>query len=571
MEKINKLLEAALEYRFKYNWSVIPLSAYAKIPPKGFDVIQFRSRLADKKEIESWWADNPNYNIGIITGKLSNILAIDLDKYKSEYSEEVVLQYIPDSTETVIDRSPRGGEHLYFQFPTDFELSIHSSILPGVDYRGEGGYILAPPSVFEGKASEWIIPPNGKPLPPAPDALLRFLKRNNNNYNNNYNNNNPCAGFSQNGTEQKKTVTSCDILLNEGSRDQTIFHFANILVKGGAKKEEILFILELLAKQCNPPFPENEITIKCNSAMQRAERKERNIAREVEDYIAVTSGDFTVTSCYQNLCIVTSCDKAATRKAINRLKDANIIEKVGNKDGVYRRIEKNFDFINFDENEPDEVEYPVKLPLGLNDIAEVSQGNIILVAGEFNAGKTAFLLNVLKMNKGKLTIRYISSEMKKSEFKKRFAPFMLPLSFWKQDEMTDYISKSYDFHTCIKPDALNIIDYMEFRDSDYTKGAEYLTQIHDKLNTGIAIVAIQKKEGQRMPRSGDMIVEKPRLAISLSKYDTPNDYPEGICSILKCKMPKLGKIDGKNLRFELQRQGSLFHVLNDWGFTRYKA
>ena len=90
------------------------------------------------------------------------------------------------------------------------------------------------------------------------------------------------------------------------------------------------------------------------------------------------------------------------------------------------------------------------------------------------------------------------------------------------------------------------------------------------MDTGIAIVAIQKKEGMRMPRSGDMIVEKPRLAISLSKHETANDDPQGICSILKCKMPKLGKIDGKNLRFELQRQGSLFHVLNDWGYTRFK-
>jgi hypothetical protein len=895
---VNNLLNAALKYH-DLGWSVIPLSPNSKIPPKDFKVMQYRERLSTKEEIEGWWKENPKYNVGIVTGKLSNLFVVDLDKYKPEYSEETVLKYIPDNIETAIDKSPRGGEHLYFQYPKDCDLTIHADILPAVDYRGENGYILAPPSIIEGKASSWIIPPNGKPLAQVPDAYLLYIK------------NNIIYG---NVTKKETAVTNCYINLNQGSRDQTLFHVANLLIKGGAKKEETLFILKLLAKQCNPPFPESEIVTKCNSAVDRAERKERNISKELDGYIAVTNGYFSVTDCYMALQVVTKEDKTSVRVALSRLKD-KVIEKHGQKDGVYKRIETDFDFINFDENEVPEVEYPVKLPLGLNDIAEVSQGNIILVAGEFNAGKghpdgtllmtpfgwkpiekisvgdslysetgkeikvdgvfprgeqkcyrfifndgssietdrdhiwsvmtqynkthkrtghnnkninfgkytnrttnelismcglgeiasnkrfalpqlspieypekelkldpyllgvllgdgglssastiissadseilnefkklgftlnysskydyriigmasiindlglkglksnnkfipneyllnsvknrvallsglldtdgyvsrhraaieftsisrelangvvflvrslggravlseketnftykggkrygqkayrvsikinnlcpfrlprkiheyrvglkrdvkiirridyvgeknttcikvsnptglyvaqdfiithnTSFLLNVLKDNKGKLPIRYITSEMSKSEFKKRFASFAIPLNFWKQDSMTDYIKKSSDFHTVIKPEALNIIDYMEFRDSDYTKGAEYLTQIHDKLTTGIAIVAVQKKEGQRMPRSGDMIVEKPRLAISFSKSIMGNEYPQGSCEILKCKMPKLGKIDGKKLRFEIQQHGSKFHILNDWGYWKF--
>jgi len=223
----NNLLEAALEYRFKYNWSIIPLSPGSKIPPKGLDVIKRRSELATKEEIESWWKENPKYNIGIITGKLSNLFVIDLDKYKPEYKEEAIFQYIPDNIETPVDKSPRGGEHLYFQYPLDSEPTIHADTLPGVDYRGEGGYVLAPPSIFEGKNASWIIPPNGKPPALPPDAFITYIKNNN---------------IYGNVTQNSGVVTSCDINLNDGARDQSLFHIANMLTKGGSKKEEVLFV-----------------------------------------------------------------------------------------------------------------------------------------------------------------------------------------------------------------------------------------------------------------------------------------------------------------------------------------
>lgn len=159
--------------------------------------------------------------------------------------------------------------------------------------------------------------------------------------------------------------------------------------------------------------------------------------------------------------------------------------------------------------------------------------------------------------------------MSKSEFKKRFRGFGIPLDFWKQDDKTDYVKKSCDFYSVLKPDGINIIDYLEFRDSEYQKGAEYLRQIHDRLGKGIAIVAIQKKEGLRMPRSGDMVLEKPRLAISFTKLDSSGEYPQGYCEIIKAKIPRLGKIDGKKLRYEIVNNGSKFSVLNDWGYLKF--
>ena len=178
-------------------------------------------------------------------------------------------------------------------------------------------------------------------------------------------------------------------------------------------------------------------------------------------------------------------------------------------------------------------------------------------------------MNVLKNNKNKQPIRYIFSEGGKSELKKRFYTFGLPFDFWLQDDMTTYVKRSSDFHVAIRPDAINIIDYLEFKDSDCTKGAEYMMQIQDKLTTGIAVVAIQKKEGSRMPRSGDMVVEKARLALSFSKLQAGINDPQGICEILKGKAPKMGRVDGKKYQFEITERGSKFVMIKDWGFYRF--
>jgi len=551
---MNIFLEAALEYH-SHGWSVIPLAPGAKVPPKGFSPIPYRDRLATKEEIEQWWTENPNYNVGIVTGKLSNLFVVDID---SEEGFTNINEYIPDSIITPTVSTPRGGQHLFFKYPSDTNLTIGAGIIPGTDFRGEKGYIVVAPSANgNGKSYSWTISPFDKnvELADLPISYIKklFIYRQ----------------VTENGNQENTLLNSVNFNLNKGYRDQTLFHIAHCLIKGGASKQDAHNVLNILADRCNPKFPQNEILTKINSVLERAERKDRNIKREIEDFVLLTNGYFLLKTCYTMLNAVNSKDKTTIRVVINGLKQKGILEQHPTQDGVYRRVETNFDFITFDEHEAPEVEYPVKLPLGLNDIAEISQGNIILVAGEFNAGKTSFLLNVLNLNKSFLPIRYITSEMSKSEFKKRFASFGLPLSFWVQDELTEYIKKSSDFHSVIKPDALNIIDYMEFRDSDYTKGAEYLTKIHDALTTGIAIVAVQKKEGLRMPRSGDMIVEKPRLAISLSKYASNAEYPQGIGEVLKCKMPKMGKVDGKKLRFELQKNGSKFNILNDWGYLKF--
>lgn len=548
-------LNAALYYLEKLKWSVIPISPGTKDRPmvKWSD---YQDHLPTREEVTKWWTDNPNANIAAITGKISNLFVVDHDKYKPEYSHDEALKYFPDSIETPIAKSPRGGEHQYYQHAEIKNPTTKTSIIPAVDTRGDGGIIILPPSVNgNGKKYEWIIKPSDVPLAAAPISFINKI------------NSIVYGGV----TDQEKSVRedvlqSVTINLNKGTRDDSLFHIAHTMMKGGASLKDIEIVLTLVSERCKPPFPKDEMFAKIESVLSRAKRKERNLAKEVDSYIAVTSGAHSVTSCYTALQVVTKEDKTAVRVHYHRLLKQGVIEKYGDKDGWYRRVENNLEFITIDENDKDDDPYPVKLPLGINDLVEICDGDIILIGGEFNAGKTSFILNVLQMNKNRVPIRYQSSEMNAKAFKRRFRGFGLPLSFWVQDDMMQYVKRNSDFANAIEPNSLNIIDYLEFKDSDYTKGAEILTAIHEKLQKGIAVIAVQKKEGQRLPRSGDMIMEKPRFAMTMTKV--PGEKDVGIAEIIKAKEVKLGKCDGKRLRYEIKDLGSRFLVLNDWGWWR---
>jgi hypothetical protein len=545
---MNTILEAALYYN-SIGWSIIPLSPGSKIPPKDFKVMQYRDRLATKEEIENWWKENPVYNIGIITGKLSNLFVVDLDKYKPEYSEETVSQYIPDNIETVVDRSPRGGAHLYFQYPNDINLTINADSLPGVDYRGEGGYILAPPSVFEGKASEWIIPPNGKPLPPAPDSLLRFLKRINNSTNYLYKDDDTKI---ENGRQMSSLSSN---VFNVGRRDQDLFHLANLLVKGGCEPEFLAEVMNIAAQSCNPPFPQNEVKAKIESAIQRAERKERNITQEITEWILSSSGVFLSSEVAKCLHLSSREEQKHLSTVLKRLSvgEKRIIDKVGNRNGCFQIIQQVEESI-IDLSAADTTTLPIKLPLGIHELVKIMPKNIIVVAGESNSGKSAFLLNIAARNMLDHKVYYFSSEMGGAELAERLKNFTdkLPFDMWKN---CTFIERANDFDIGIRPNDINIIDFLEIHDEFYKIGG-FIKKIFDKLDKGIAVIAIQKNKGRDDGLGGARSIEKARLYLSMRP---------GFIKIIKAKNWVSGLVNPNGLekQFKLAK-GMIFSDASNW-------
>lgn len=145
MQNTKNILEAALDYEVR-GFSVIPVGVDKKplINWKGY-----QNKRASPREIKEWVGKYPTMNIAIVTGKISGIVVVDIEKGGSSEG------YPP----TVTAKSGGQGLHLYYKHP-GYEVPNGARIRELTDIRGDGGYCLAPPSVSGKGEYEWILSPD---------------------------------------------------------------------------------------------------------------------------------------------------------------------------------------------------------------------------------------------------------------------------------------------------------------------------------------------------------------------------------------------------------------------------
>lgn len=132
----------------------------------------------DEATIRAWWGDHPNANIGIRTGSESGLLVLDVDPIHggNESFEEILLSngQLEDGPES---HTGSGGRHFLFKHP-GFKTGNRANFRPGLDIRGDGGYIVAPPSNHKsGNHYEWDAIFDDATPPPEPPAWLLALVR----------------------------------------------------------------------------------------------------------------------------------------------------------------------------------------------------------------------------------------------------------------------------------------------------------------------------------------------------------------------------------------------------------
>ena len=205
------ILQTALAYADR-GFSVIPIRPDKKPFIKWES---YQTTKASPEEIKSWFTKWPGAMIGICTGEISGLLVVDCD---NDGAYQKIQDLLPDSFVTCIAKTPR-GYHIYLIYPKGEQISNAAGIMPGVDVRGQGGYIIAPGSVnTEGKAYTWLegLGIDDVALAPVPCELTRALF---NNSTNKY----------YRGHDD--TLTTSADFFTAGRRDEDVFSLANALVK----------------------------------------------------------------------------------------------------------------------------------------------------------------------------------------------------------------------------------------------------------------------------------------------------------------------------------------------------
>jgi hypothetical protein len=521
------VLTCALEYE-NLGYSIIPVGKDKKPLIKWEE---FQKRKASRKEIIQWFMDFKEVNIGIVTGEISNLVVVDLDDIQYQKALE---HYLPPLLEMPISSTPRGGRHFYFNYPS-YEVRNATNILNKVDIRGEGGYVVAPPSSNgNGKNYEWLPELSVKETHPV--NITEDLKALLSSYSS--------LSFSSLKGVTPETVTVVGPVLEEGKRNDQLFHAGLTVAKGGESQEYVFNLLKMLALQCVPPYPEKELPAMVASIFARVKRKEVNLSAEVERILTVTDGDISVTELVNSLQPVTGVTSVTVRdnvrQILHRLKAKGIIKKSGRKDGVYRYVDKTIEVIDFSAAPTDE--YNIKLPLDLNHHCCIYPGNVIVIAGSKSAGKTAMCLNIAKDNMDTKKVVYLTSEMGDTEMRSRLEAFdWIPFENWKK--MTA-IRRVSDWADLIDgEDKIFIIDYLEInQDRPWMVGDE-IKAVFEKLKDGVCIIALQKNPNSELARGGASSLDKSRLYLSL---DFISEGSHSRMKIIDCKTPR-GKYNPRGM------------------------
>jgi len=187
--EINSNLNHALKYA-SIGWQVFPLHfiteekcscGKACNSPGKHPILSggFKAATLRKDIISKWWGQHPKSNIGVRTGKESGIFVLDIDpKNDGETSFDKVEEVYGKVPDDVFSITGSGGRHYVFKHPGDIGRST-TNLWPGIDTRGDGGYIVVPPSNHaSGKEYFWDAeadPLNGATPKAVPQWLIKKL------------------------------------------------------------------------------------------------------------------------------------------------------------------------------------------------------------------------------------------------------------------------------------------------------------------------------------------------------------------------------------------------------------
>lgn len=239
-----------------YGWPVFPLEVRGKRPhgrlaPKGL-----YSATTDPPTVVGWWRTEPEANVGIRTG--DGIVVLDVDGDHGGDSLAALEREHSQLPDTVRAITGGGGAHYFFAVRGQVPCSV-GQLGPGLDIRGDGGYVVVPPSIHSsGRPYEWDIAPGEGEVAPLPAWLWRLLTRRQ-------------ARQAQPVSLWRQIAQGVD----EGRRNDATARLCGYLLAKGVDPHVTLELLVAWDAQRNrPSLGRGEVTRTCESIARRELAKE---------------------------------------------------------------------------------------------------------------------------------------------------------------------------------------------------------------------------------------------------------------------------------------------------------
>lgn len=210
----------------------------------------FKDATTNEQTLRTWWQRWPDANVAIPTGAGSGIVVIDTDHKPDQGIEgEETLSALEKQhgalPETVEQITGGGGHQRFFRYPGVPIPCSTGTLGPGIDIRGDGGYVLVPPSTHEsGRVYEWELShhPDDTPLADLSPAWVALLQS------------------QSTGTGSRAHADTESEPIREGQRNDTLFRLARSMRVKGMSHEGILAALSAEnSTRCRPPLSEAEV------------------------------------------------------------------------------------------------------------------------------------------------------------------------------------------------------------------------------------------------------------------------------------------------------------------------
>ena len=303
------------------------------------------------------------------------------------------------------------------------------------------------------------------------------------------------------------------------------------------------------------------------------EAQDRVIAQDVREWVSDSKGWFWKGRMDGDLQITTKKDRKASLAEVGRLLKLDRLIHHKTESGRYRKRDIDIEEITWWEASGKDI--PIRWPLEVERVVKFFPGNIAIITALADEGKSAWIFDFIRKALEDIDalkewfdpirkdgeyperiIQVLDSEKGLEELNER----LLKMEDMDRDDMKRYVGyfeKSVNQQDAIAPDSINIIDFLEIHEN-YSEVGGIIREIHDNLNKGIAIVAMQKKSRESDFALGSWrSLEKPRLYISLKR-----DFNENcnVMKIIKAKNRRTGRDpNGMIAKYKLV-QGNKFVV-----------